>query len=1386
MAAAFVRIAPKLEPGFAVRVRREIDSALGGAGTGDKLAAGARTATTELSRAATAARTVGSNLSTAATATGRFAAVGTSLDRAAASASRTRTSLDAAAGAGSRLSGAGQGLDTRFGRIRREVDATDTEVAQLDRSLDRMGTRGADSMQRLARGAAALVAARAGLGFFRGVVDAASDLDESISKSSNVFRQAQTQIEEFGETSAEAFGISRQQAFEMGSTFGNLLTSMGLSRQAAADLSVEMLKLGADLASFNNLSIDEALGKIRSGLVGEFEPLRSLGVTLNADAVAAKAVELGLADTAKAVDSAAKIQATYALIVEQTANAQGDFARTSEGMANSQRKLNAAWQEARAAIGTGLIPVAQQIVGTLTEMIPVVVDLADSFGGALGRGIESTLPTVRVFASALGTVAPLLDAIPGPLLTVVANLALIEKGFGRLGLEGVITGPIRRLTSNIKDTAVGGLDGLGNRMREKMTREIAQATPVVTAFDLAGSNVIQRVNTQAGNLGAAAASSFTSRVRSITAATPIFNFDVMSSGVIQRVNREAATLGQTATQAAAGTRTFSQSLSNLGANALPFVGVALGVSTAALGIWQQRRAEAAAAQAEWTAGMLADTEAMIANGELIAGEGAAIGEANLERSKARLLEKNRLDDINRITEALGSNSEELGGNASALDAYQQALESVARSGSTSTEEVQRFRRALLESEEVQLRLPASVREGSEAHQEIIEAYIREGAAIREQGVGIKGNIGLLNQFDSEVQRTADGFVQVNAAANEAVESTANFATSAGSIDILTKSTEDSRQAMLDAAKAADEYKAAIERLGEGTLSPVRAEEERQLATQAALEAFQPTVTAEDVSERQLDMAEATQKRADAQNALNEALAGGVSGTDLSELELALQRTIAAETEAQADLDAGLREVGGLTAQAIITGMDERSIDIREGVRSNVEAILAQAATIADTQGGQAAAAYWDKVIADTRTVYGPEFGLVFDNALAERGLAGKTGREILLEASVDVQLTPAAAELLTAAEFAEKTLDITVDRKGDFPDELVPLLTSKLGAEERRQFVLDVVANMEEGSTFDPAFWSDLDTEQRRSLVLDIAAQGDTTKLPFDEDTFRQLLKDEEFTRTLILTLAAQGAQIDDGTPLGKVVAQAVEGTPLELLVRPKVDPTEEEQKQLEGLNREMDTLRGYVEATQAAQDVTNPNFRGSISTLDQQLGGLTNTVRTYNDTPTDPKTARIDTPGKENLDGALRAMQNLRAEPNLEKTVTIGVFGQPALDLALRAVRELANPTPPRRVEPVLPLAGGGIFDQPQFAWIAEAGRELVLPLSMSQHDRAASLLEQAGVFQRFAAEFAASYGGAAVPAGPTTMSNRSVVNNIYTNDAGLVAQRVNEMLGENLVGAL
>lgn len=302
------------------------------------------------------------------------------------------------------------------------LKATDKTSGLLDKSTSKLESFGKAATKLGIGLTAGVTVPLVGIGLAS--INAASDLGESLNKVGVVFGESAIEIEAWSKTAASSFGISQQGALEAVGTFGNLFTAMGVGETASSDMSTGLVQLAADLASFNNIDPTVALEKLRAGLTGESEPLKSLGVLLTATAVEAKALEMGLADAAGEFDAAALATARYALIMEQTATAQGDFANTSEGLANSTRIMKAQLSDASAALGESLLPIALKVVTALSGLV-------ESFNG-LSPAAQKTIVVVGGIIAAIG---PLL-IIVGQVSTAFAAISGLFAAGGALAGAG--------------------------------------------------------------------------------------------------------------------------------------------------------------------------------------------------------------------------------------------------------------------------------------------------------------------------------------------------------------------------------------------------------------------------------------------------------------------------------------------------------------------------------------------------------------------------------------------------------------------------------------------------------------------------------------------------------------------------------------------------------------------------------------------------------------------------------------------------------------------------------------------------------------------------------------------------------------------------------------
>lgn len=217
---------------------------------------------------------------------------------------------------------------------------------------------------------------------------AASAQAEAMSKVNVVFGEQADEIQDWSRSAATSMGLTRTAALDAAGSLGNLFDGLGIAEDAGREMSKAIVQLAGDLGSFNNVATDEVLVALKSGLVGETEPMRRFGSALSAARVEAYGFANGLFETVRVgnqtkrvMSEAQKVQARYALILQDTKNAQGDFARTADGMANSQKTINAAFEDMKVQVGEALNEAALPFLQFMVD----VVGQAPNTGTAVGR-----------------------------------------------------------------------------------------------------------------------------------------------------------------------------------------------------------------------------------------------------------------------------------------------------------------------------------------------------------------------------------------------------------------------------------------------------------------------------------------------------------------------------------------------------------------------------------------------------------------------------------------------------------------------------------------------------------------------------------------------------------------------------------------------------------------------------------------------------------------------------------------------------------------------------------------------------------------------------------------------------------------------------------------
>jgi hypothetical protein len=232
------------------------------------------------------------------------------------------------------------------------------------------------------------VAAVAGIAkFSKALVDAASDASEAQNAVNVTFKESSDIIQEFAQTSATAVGLSSTKFKELSTVIGSQLKQSGKPLQDVANDTINLTERAADLASVYNVEVKEATNALGAALRGESEPARRFGVLISDAAVQAEALASGLVSSKSEITDQIKVQARLNLIFKQSADVQGDFKNTSDGLANSQRILRERLADISAQIGVVLLPAAEKLVGFLNDSLTVVIDSVNKKTSTLSRSL---------------------------------------------------------------------------------------------------------------------------------------------------------------------------------------------------------------------------------------------------------------------------------------------------------------------------------------------------------------------------------------------------------------------------------------------------------------------------------------------------------------------------------------------------------------------------------------------------------------------------------------------------------------------------------------------------------------------------------------------------------------------------------------------------------------------------------------------------------------------------------------------------------------------------------------------------------------------------------------------------------------------------------------
>lgn len=308
----------------------------------------------------------------------------------------------------------------------------------------------------------------------------ASDLNETISKTGVIFGDSSKDITAWSQNSAKQLGLSQRAALDAASTFATFGKGAGIAGDDLTGFSTKLVGLSSDLASFYNSSPEEAINAIGAALRGESEPIRQFGVLLDDATLKQRAMTLGIYDGSGALTQQQRVLAAQAEIIAQTSDAQGDFARTADGVANSQRIAAAEAENSAASFGQVLLPVYSKAL----ELVTFLVEGFGKLPPALQTAVVG-LGAIVAFSGPLGKVKDVAVDFSHALKNVGVSAKAQAVALGGLGLVMVGLAINQKLVADRNAEIEEGLQALSRASDDQVLRDFPQllANTVVKTKD---------------------------------------------------------------------------------------------------------------------------------------------------------------------------------------------------------------------------------------------------------------------------------------------------------------------------------------------------------------------------------------------------------------------------------------------------------------------------------------------------------------------------------------------------------------------------------------------------------------------------------------------------------------------------------------------------------------------------------------------------------------------------------------------------------------------------------------------------------------------------------------------------------------------------------------
>lgn len=360
------------------------------------------------------------------------------------------------------------------------TDAFNDGVAYAERrmntfstNIQRQNSTLSSSFSKLGKTILAAFSVRAIINFSKECLNLGSDLVEVQNVVDTTFKNSSGIINEWSKNAIEAYGLSELAAKKYNGTMGAMLKSAGITGDALTDMSTTLVGLAGDMASFYNLSTDEAFQKIRAGISGETEPLKALGINLSVANLEAFALSEGIKKTYKEMSYGEQIMLRYKYLLQTTADAQGDFSKTADGWANQTRILQLRFEQLKATLGQGFINILTPLIQKLNILMGYLQNMADAFLAfttTIFGSQSTTVTTSTTLSDNMANMAVDTTTTADALDRMTASFDQLHKLSG--GTDSLSSGVLEGITGSLTTDSEGitGQDGVINKFEDEIEK----------------------------------------------------------------------------------------------------------------------------------------------------------------------------------------------------------------------------------------------------------------------------------------------------------------------------------------------------------------------------------------------------------------------------------------------------------------------------------------------------------------------------------------------------------------------------------------------------------------------------------------------------------------------------------------------------------------------------------------------------------------------------------------------------------------------------------------------------------------------------------------------------------------------------------------------------